>query len=74
MFYTEPCGLGVDNDKWYQCKSTIEAATDISRANSETNFETREQVYDKYREELTAQFRYDSCIWSVEYFKSNGHF
>jgi hypothetical protein len=34
------------------------AATDISRVNRETSFAVREKVYEKNREELTAQFRF----------------
>lgn len=51
--------IGIDNDKWYDSRGNIKAATDISRVNSETSFDVREKVYEKNREELTAQFRFD---------------
>ena len=51
--------LGVDNDKWYNCKTNVKAAQDITMVNTEISYEAREEVYRKYREEITAQFRCD---------------
>ena len=48
----------------------MKAAQDKSKVNSETSYEAREEVYKKYREELTAQFRCDVVIFLLFKFES----
>jgi hypothetical protein len=43
---------------WYAPKSEASSATLISKANDESSFEKREQVYKENRKELITQFRY----------------
>jgi len=48
---------GIDNELWYTTKSEASSAALISKANDESSFEKREQVYKENRKELITQFR-----------------
>jgi len=49
---------GLDNDKWYRANNAKpEVAKAISEVNGEPDFDTREEVYNKYREAIIAVFR-----------------
>ena len=48
--------IGVNNQKWYSSKA-ISNLNIIRKTNEEGNFDVRESIYEKNREQLQSQFR-----------------